>query len=476
MRQLSGLDTAFLNLETAATPLHVGSAIIIDGASAPEGWGYQAVHDLIASRLDRLPPFRWKLVEVPMGIDLPYWIQDPQFDLEFHLRRSGVPKPGGPRELAEVVARIHARPLDRSRPLWEVYIVEGLENDDIAIVSKIHHAAIDGVSGAELLTALVDHEPVPPPTEASVPVEGEKQPHPVRMLARGARGVVKQPYRLARTAVRTAKALPGLGGLATMAVPTAVRRRVRDGGMLNRPTLQAPDTPFNGPISQHRVWAYGDLSLPTVKAVKNAAGATVNDVVMTVCARALRRYLVDHDGLPDRPLQAMIPISVRTDDQRDGMGNQVTALVATLPTHLDDPRRQLEYTAERMQVAKRSNAVPADLLQDVTRFAAPALAARAARVATRTRWADRFRLPFNCVISNVPGPPIPLYYAGARIKALYPVSAIHDGIGLNITVMSYEDRVGVGIVGCRGLVPDLWDLMEHVHTALDELAEAYGVA
>lgn len=475
MEQLSGLDTAFLNLETASTPLHVGSAVIIDGATLPDGWGYDAVHDLIASRLDRLPPFRWRLVQVPFGIDLPYWIEDPDFDLEFHLRRSGIPKPGGPRELAEVVARIHARPLDRTRPLWELYIVEGLEGGDIALVSKIHHAAIDGVSGAELLTALVDLEPLPPPTGATVDVQGERQPNRVRMLARGGRGLVKQPFRLARTAVRTARALPGLGGLAEMAVPTAARKRVGDGGMLDRPHLQAPPTPFNGTISQHRVWAYDDLSLPTVKAIKNAAGATVNDVIMTVCGRALRRYLLGHDALPDRPLQAMIPISVRVEGE-GGMGNQVTALVATLATHLEDPREQLTYTSERMQVAKSSGAVPADLLQDVTRFGAPALAARAARVATKTRWADRFRLPFNCVISNVPGPPIPLYYAGARIKALYPISAIADGIGLNITVMSYEDRVGVGLVACRELVPDLWDLMAMVAEALDELAEAYDVA
>lgn len=172
----------------------------------------------------------------------------------------------------------------------------------------------------------------------------------------------------------------------------------------------------------------------------------------------------------------MIPISVRGQGDDDASGNQVTALVATLATHLDDPHEQLEYTSGRMSVAKSSGAVPAQLLQDVTRFGAPALAARAARVATKTRWADRFRLPFNCVISNVPGPPIPLYYAGARIKALYPISAVADGIGLNITVMSYEDRVGVGIVACRDLVPDLWDLMGMMSDALDELAEAYGVA
>lgn len=475
MRQLTGLDTAFLNLETAATPLHVGSAIIIDGASAPEGWGYDAIRDLIASRLDRLPPMRWKLVEVPFGIDLPYWIDDPDFDLEFHLRRSGVPSPGGPAELSEVVARIHARPLDRSRPLWELYVIEGLADGDVAIVTKMHHAAIDGVSGAELLTTLVDLEPITPPTGAIAPSSTDRRPGQTEMLVRGGRGLAKQPFRLARTVVRTAKVLPGLGGFAKMAIPTSLRKRVGDGGLLDRPTVQAPPTPFNGPITSHRRWAYGSVPLQTVKDVKNAAGATVNDVIMTVCAGALRRYLIEHDALPDQPLQAMIPISVRTDEQQGDMGNQVTALVSTLPTHIADPREQLAYTAERMTVAKSSNAVPAELLQDVTRFGAPALFARAAKVATRTRWADRFRLPFNLVISNVPGPPIPLFMAGARMKAIYPLSAITDGIGLNITVQSYEDHIDFGLVSCAELLPDIWDVMGYVEDSLRDLADAFDV-
>jgi diacylglycerol O-acyltransferase len=476
MRQLSGLDTAFLNLETSATPLHVGAAIVIDGASAPEGFGYGMVRDLIAARLDRLPPLRWKLVEVPLGIDLPYWIEDPDFDLEFHLRRSGVPPPGGPRELAEVVERIHARPLDRDHPLWELYVIEGLEGGDIAIVSKMHHAAIDGVSGAELLTALVDLEPVvPEPTDPDRLHGGERRPGQLEMLLRGGRGLARQPFRLARTAVRTARTLPALGGLAQLALPATVRRRVGDGGLLERPQLQAPRTPFNGPVTRHRRWAVTSVPLQRVKDVKNAAGATVNDVVMTMCARALRRYLIERDALPESPLQAMVPISVRTEDQRDAMGNQVTAMVSTLPTHLDDPREQLDYTSARMQVAKQSNAVPAGLLQDVTRFAAPALFARAARVAARTRWADRFRTPFNLVVSNVPGPPIPIYLAGARIARIYPISAVVDGIGLNITVQSLEDHVDVGLVSCRELVPDLWDLAEDIRAALDELAAAVGV-
>jgi diacylglycerol O-acyltransferase len=472
MRQLTGLDTAFLNLETRATPMHVGAAIIIDGDSAPEGWGYEMIRDLIASRLDRLPPMRWKLVDVPLGIDLPFWIDDPDFDLEFHLRRSGIPRPGGPRELAEVVERIHARPLDRDHPLWELYVIEGLEGGDIALVSKMHHAVIDGVSGAELLTALVDLEPIVPDPADADGVQGERLPGRLEMLARGSRGLAKQPFRLARTAVRTARALPGLGGFATMALPEALRSRVGDGGLLDRPHLQAPPTPFNGPITRHRRWAYATLPLQTVKDVKNAGDTTVNDVVMTICARGLRRYLLDRDALPDQPLQAMIPISVRTDDQKSDMGNQVTALVATLPTHLDDPLEQLAYTHARMQVAKRSNAVPAELLQDVTRFGAPALFSRAARVATRTRWADRFRTPFNVVISNIPGPPIPIYLAGARISRIYPLSAVIDGIGLNITVQSLEDHVDVGIVSCRELVPDVWDLVDHIREALDELSSA----
>jgi diacylglycerol O-acyltransferase len=471
MRQLSGLDASFLHLESPSTPMHVASAIVLDPTDVPGGITYERIEALIESRYAALGPFRWRLVDVPLGLDHPYWIVDPDFDVEFHLRRSAIPAPGGPAELSEVVSRIHARPLDRSRPLWELYVIEGLADGRVAIVTKMHHAAIDGVSGAEIAGAILDLEPDPGPRDLGPPLEPEHAPGGLEMLARGAVGLARQPRRVARTAVRTAKALPGLGGLATMLVPGVVRRRVSDGGIIGgAPTLQAPDTPLNGVVSPHRVWAYGDVSLDTIKAVKDARGATVNDVVMALATAALRRYLLDRDALPDRPLQAMVPISVRTPDQSGEMGNRVTAMVATLPTHLADPFDRLATLSERMQVAKTANAVPADLLQDYTQFAAPAIAARAARVVARTRWADRFRLPFNVVISNVPGPRVPLYLAGALVEHYYPISAIADGIGVNITVQSYRDEMAIGVVTDRSLVPEAWDLVAGMQEELEVLA------
>jgi diacylglycerol O-acyltransferase / wax synthase len=478
VRQLSGLDASFLNLESSSSPLHVSSLVVLDGASAPDGFGYQDVVDLVGSRIRGIAPFREKLVEVPLGLDHPYWMVDPDFDLEFHVRHSAVPSPGSQHQLAEVVARLHARPLDRSRPLWEMYVIEGLEGGDVALFTKMHHAAIDGVSGAELAAVLLDLTPEPDPDRSfGPPLAADREPGQVAMLARGARGLVRAPRRLTRTAVRTVRMLPGLSGLAEMALPDPVRRRVGsgDGGMIGGPSLQAPPTPFNAPISPHRRIAYGSLSLERVKAIKKAQGTTVNDVVMAVCAGALRRYLLDHDALPDRPLQAMVPISVRSTDEAGAMGNRVTAMVGLVPTHLDDPLARLQSVSEKMAVAKDHDAVPADLLSDITQFAPPAVATRAARAAARLRWADRLRLPFNLVISNVPGPPIPLYVAGARVRHIFPISAIIDGLGCNITVMSHEDVMDIGVTADRELVPDPWTLVDLMLQEEALLAESSGV-
>lgn len=475
MHQLSGLDAAFLNLEKASAPLHVGSAIIVDPSTAEGDFGYDTVRALIAQRLDKVPPFRWKLVEVPFGLDHPYWIEDRDFDLEFHLRRIAVPPPGDERSFAEIVARIFARPLDRSRPLWEVYVIEGLQDGYVAIMSKTHHAAIDGVSGAELLTALLDVEPVAvdPDAAADLDVWGEARPGIASMLVRSAAGAAKQPWRMARAGVRFARSLPVLGNFAEMALPSSVRRG-HDGGVMSRPNLAAPPTPFNTTVSPHRRFAFGSLSLDEVKAVKDAHGATVNDVVMTVCAGMLRRWLLDRDALPERPLQAMVPVSVRSADDRGELGNRVTAIIATLATHLDDPLERLAYTREAMTVAKEGDALPADVLTDFTQFATPAVAARAARLATRFRLAERVGTPFNVIISNVPGPQFPLYYASAEIRHLYPISAIYDGTACNITVMSYQGRMDFGLVADREVVPNLWEMMDLLHDELAQLTATTG--
>lgn len=467
MRQLSGLDDMFLNLERPSTPLHVGSVLFVDPSTAPDGFSYETVIETYRNRMHKLPPFRWRLVTTPLGLDHPYWIDDPDFDLEYHVRRIAVPAPGDANTLAEIVARIHARPLDRSRPLWETYVIEGLASGQVALYAKNHHATIDGVSGSDILGVILDLEPKSPVPGHQEPMVAEAPPSDAWLALRSVTGLAKLPLRGGRMAVRAAGALPLLGRMAEVAAPSALKSRLGE-GLIGKPHLQAPPSPFNGEVSPHRRWAFGSMPLKDVKRLKDAYSCKLNDVVMALVGGALRRYLQRHGELGPEPLQAMVPISVRTDDQRGEAGNQVNAMIALLPTHLDRADQRLLAAAEAMGVAKSGNAVPATVLRDFTQFATPALAATAARTVARLGWANRVRSPFNVVVSNVPGPPVPLYLGGARLEGIYPVSAIYDGTGLNVTLFSYRDELQFGLVGDREMVPDIWDMMADFH---DEMAE-----
>ena len=467
MRQLSGLDSSFLRMETPSTYGHVASLAIFDPATAPHPVGYHEVRALIEARLHLVPPFRRRLVEVPLGLDHPYWIEDPDFDLDFHLRHIAVPPPGDHGQLAELAVRIAARHLDRSRPLWEMYVIEGLEGGYFAQLTKIHHACIDGVAGAEILGVLLDLEPeapaTPPPAE---PWQWEREPSSGEMLARGMLGAFTQPrvgMRLARQTV------PALGSIMRNFALSAPGVKKRD-DVLSRPSVSAPRTPFNGTITPHRRWAFGSLPISSVKTVKNAMGATVNDVVMALCAGALRRWLIEHDALPDGPLLAMVPVSIRDDSERGDGGNKISAMVAVLPTDEADPRRRLEAMQGEMSVAKHEHgALPATLLQDFAQFTPPSVLGTASRVAARARLMDRVNLPFNVVISNVPGPQVPLYTGGARMEGIYPISAIVDGVGLNMTLMSYNGNLDFGLVADRDMVPDIWSLIDYLGEELEIL-------
>ena len=475
MRQLTSLDAQFLAMETPRTWGHVSGLAVYDPSTTPSGQlTLEDVSRLVSQRLHLLPPFRWRLVWVPFGLDHPYWIEDPYFDLDFHVRESAVPPPGDDRQLAETVSRIVARPLDRRHPLWELYVIHGIEGGRVGILTKMHHAAIDGVSGAEISTILLDVLPegrdVPPPPARE---PGERKPGQFEMLARGVLGAPRQPI------------VPNLGGLpgadAVPVVPTVgraasrVRRLIsgsRDGEVLERPSTPVPRTRFNTRISPHRRFSFAQLSLERIKAIKNELGITVNDVVVAICASALRKWLLEHDELPDEPLVAMVPVSVRTQEQMGTFGNRVSAMFVPIPTDEPDPRQRLMRAHEIMAGAKdRHRALPATLLQDVTQFVPPAIFARATRVVTQLSALPRVRPALNLVISNVPGPREPLYMAGAKMVANYPVSVITDGVGLNITCMSYLDHVDFGIVVDRDVVDDVWPLMDAVREALNEFDE-----
>ena len=478
MEQLSGLDGAFLAMETRTVFGHVGSVCIVDAGVAPgveSGLTLEHLTRVIASRLPLVPLFRRRLVTVPFGLDHPYWIEDPDFDIEFHVRELALPAPGNDRQLSEQVARLHARPLDRSRPLWELYLITGLRGGRAAIYSKIHHAAIDGVSGGDILTAVLDVSPQGRELPDVEVFEGEQPPDPIWLLARSAVALARQPLNAVRVATDLARSIPVLAN--AIGAPLAHRLTGKDdGALLSQTGLRAPSTPFNAPLSPHRRLAFADLPLADVKKLRAGSELTVNDVVMALCAGALRRWLQLHEALPAAPLVAAVPVSVRTAGQKGESGNRVSMMLAALPTNLSGPGERLGAMHEAMRAAKHQHgAIPASLLADVTSFAMPALANQAWRLSARLRLFERVNL-FNLFVSNVPGPNVPLYFAGAELLAYYPVSALVDGQGLNITVMSYRDNLYFGLVACRALVPDLDVMAGYLRDELDALTAAAEIS
>ena len=480
MRQLTSLDQQFLALEDSRHVGHVGALAVLDPSTTPSGQlTLEDLQLLIAERLPLIPPFRWRLVSVPFSLDYDYWIDDVDFDLDFHVRELALPPGGDDEKLGEQVARIFARPLDRSRPLWELYLIHGLPQGRVAVMTKIHHAVIDGMSGNEIQGVLLDlspegREPPPPLSDAPDDVPGE-----LEMLARGALGVARYPLRLLGSIPRalpnvgevpSLASIPGLRAAGRLAAMTqgAIGRR---GRVVGRRDLVPPRTPFSGRISAHRRFVFGRLSLDEVKEVKNLYGCTVNDVVVAICAGATRRWLLEHEALPKEPLVVQIPVSVRTEREQGTYGNRILLMTAPLFTNEPDPVRRLKRTHEALsEMKERHRALPAELLQDANQFIPPAVFARAARLSFSL--ASRGRPMWNMVISNVPGPQFPIYMAGARLEANYPISVVTDGMGLNITVMSYLGKLDFGIVADRDQVPDAWSLMGWLDEALEELRPA----
>lgn len=483
MRQLSSLDAQFLAAEDGRNHGHVCALGIYDPTTARGGaLTLEAVRALVAERIGQLAPFRWRLAPVPFNLDHPYWFEDPNFDLDFHIRELALPAPGDDQQLAEQVARLHARPLDRARPLWELYLIHGLAGGRVAVMTKVHHAAVDGVSGGELLSVLLDPHPEGRDVVPDEAHPGEAVPGQFELLVRGLLGMAGQPLRALRAAPRalphldqvpTIRLIPGVGLLAT-ASARITRARRGDGGLLERTALRAPRTRLNRRIGPHRQFAFTSLPLADVKAIKNLLDVTVNDIVLALSAGALRRWLAASGDLPAQPLLAMVPVSVRTPEHAGTFGNRVSAMIVALPTDEPDARQRVSRVSDVMRAAKdRHRATPATLMQDANHFIPPALLARASRVVGQLAVRDPLAPPVNVVISNVPGSPAPLFLAGARLEAQYPVSLIMDGVGLNITVLSYRERLDIGVVGDRDLVPDAWSLITDLEA---ELAELGGLA
>jgi WS/DGAT/MGAT family acyltransferase len=418
------------------------------------------MRETLRRRVGSNPNFRRKLYSPVLNLDHPVWVDDDEFDIEHHVRRASVPAPGGREELSAVCGDIAAQPLDRDRPLWEMWVLDGLADGSIAVMTKMHHATVDGVSGANLVSELCSLEPGAEPIAAALPrPAAPTRPSDARIVVDGA-------LRLARRPVKFARLLPGTLGV----LPTWIDR-ARSGRAMPAP-FTAPRTSFNGTITGHRAVAFTRMDLADVKAVKNAFGCTVNDVVLTMCSGALRKYLHDRNELPDSSLVAMVPVSVHGKTTAPGT-NKVSGMFCSLASDIADPVQRLATIAEQNLVAKdHHKTLSASLLQDWAQFAAPNTFAMAVRVYSRLRLAERHPVIHNLVISNVPGPPMPIYFMGARITGFYPFGPVFHGAGLNVTVISNDGHLDVGLIACRELVPDVWDLADDLPVALEELLSA----
>ncbi len=473
MRQLSGLDTMFLNLETNAVPMHVGGLTILDPATAPRNFGFHTVRHLIESRLHLLPMFRRRLVQSPLNLDLPYWIEDPEFDIEHHVRHRALAQPGNDKQLADFICDVMSTRLDRSMPLWRAYYIEGLSGGRVALLTKIHHACVDGVSGAELLSVLLDLTAEPraaaPP---EIPWEPEPVPSPMQLAVSTAKNMLQRPREALRLLRETGPFLFSAGreALAHRRARAEADGKEAAAAPEDRSVGAAPRMRFNTTITARRAFAFRSVPLADIKLIKNAFGTSVNDVVLGICAGALRKYLEAKHELPEQSLIAGVPVSVRTADDQGTPGNKVTMARTALHTEIADPVERLQALSKRMMKVKRSfRATPARRMMDWVNVPSPGLLAQAARLYENFSIQDYVYPTYNLIISNVPGPQQPLYFAGARVQANYPVSIPYHGLAFNVTVMSYLDDLDFGLTAHRTTVPDIDHLMDLLVEAAAEL-------
>jgi WS/DGAT/MGAT family acyltransferase len=420
---------------------------------------------VIAQRLHLVGPLRQRAVRVPLGLHHPVWVDDPDFELDDHLSRASLPSPGGRAELDGFVAAAMSRPLDPDRPLWEMFVVEGLEGDRTALIAKVHHAILDGVSGASILAAFLDLSPrarivaAPPEPWDPAPLPGS-----ARMLRYAASSLSHQPARVLTTLDAGVEAIADLG---------MHNRELLSRGESPPPAFfSAPRTSMNGAVSNRKRFSSLSIPLDDAKLIRRVFGGTVNDVVLAGVAGGLRRLLSARGESVGRALVAMVPVSTRPEgsSQDAALGNQLSAMLVSLATDMDDPVQRLDAIARSTRVAKEQEQLHRGrLVGDVAQIAAPGLASRVARAVAGTRLFDRVRPPFNVMVSGIKGPDFPLFCAGSRVEAMYPVGPVAEGVGLNVTIFSYLDQLQFGLLACRKLLPELDDLAVSIDDALGEL-------
>lgn len=454
--RLTALDASFLSNESSSSHMHIGAILIFEGPPPH----YVDLVEHVRGRLARVPRFRQKLVVPPLEAGRPLWVDDVTFNLTYHIRHTALPEPGGEDELKRLAGRIFSQQLDRSKPLWELWLAQGLERDRFAILTKTHHAMVDGVSGVDIGTVLFDFEPVPEPAPVDDDWIPQPEPGTAELVARGVTDVVAAPVKLAERAARAVrspettarKAVEALAGL------TEVVTAFAD---------PAPDVPLNRPIGPHRryVWARSDLS--TFKAIKDSLGGTVNDVVLAVVTGSLRSWLhqrgVRTEGLE---LRALVPVSIRAEDERGDLGNRIALMRGPLPVYVADPVRRLGVISEEMEGLKRSKqALGAEVIARFNDFAPPTLLAQASRINFTTRL-------FNLIVTNVPGPQLPLYVLGRELDEVFPVAFLPQNHALAVAIMSYNGKVGFGLLADYDSVEDVEALAGGIDESLAELADA----
>lgn len=463
MKRLSGMDAFFLYVESPAVHTHVALTAVLDPSTMPHGYSFERLRDAISDRVHLVPAFRKLAVDVPFHVSHPVWIDDAGFDIANHVHRAAVPSPGGERELAELAGHIASSQLDRSRPLWEMWIIEGLAEGHIGVCAKIHHSAMDGGAAAELMPLFFDLEADPAPSEPPPPFEPEPAPDQWEMLGEAGVDRLKSLVNIPRLVRRT-------GG----AIGSIRRFRRADDGPPGGTPFQPPRTAFNGRLTGDRSVAFSRLPLDDVKRVKRAHGATVNDVLLATTALAARRYLDAHGGTPQTPLLAACPVSIRSEQDEVG-ANQVSIMFSPVHAELQDPADVIATTRGTASATKFEHGVlGATTLGDWAEVADPfASSVVSTFVSNRGLLGLLPRPPISMILSNIPGPDFPVYLGGARMERAFPMGPVIEDVGLNLTVLSYRDHVDFGFLAASTVLPDLWDLADAIPDAFaDLLADA----
>jgi len=449
-------------METASWHQHIAGLTILDPSEA-EDFSLEKAVAIIEERMPLAPKFHWKLKTTPLNLDRPVWVDDDDFDIWRHVRRIGVPAPGGPRETAAMLAQVMSYQLDRNIPMWEFWYLEGMQNGRVGFILKFHHSLLDGVSGASLATVLMDMEPDADPPEIPDEIESPgRDPSQWELLARSTVPVMKTPFNILRYMGATARrGVEVLKYQAQSDVPQQLA------GM--------PRTRWNHKIGPRRIMAASSVSMDDIKALKSRHNVKVNDVLLAVCSGALRSYLEAHGELPDTPLVAGVPISTRSDEDTE-MDNKIANMNVGLGTHLPGALERLQRIHTNSQASKEmTNAVRAKKIQSIGETAPPIMLNAAIQAIYSTGTVAALPTMLNLVISNVPGPPFPIYFGGAKVTGMFPGSVIVEGTGLNITVFSYTDRLDFGLAADIDLVPDLWDLAGMIPDSLAELMDESGM-